>query len=390
MDGKNVIFLTTDDTLDPGLMGIWVSRLDAGWQLYANLTGRMPSPLRQFEGKVTIAAVPAYDLTCGAGCGYIGATGIELAMFYDHNYPELRTHPKAMPHYVFYEMGRNYYTFGDRHSCFITGFAVFLRYVCMDALKCEDRDAQTRKVIEGVEPLFSASGLAFLDLFTTATGVGEKVSRIKDGSGKVIDPSDQPVCYASAMLRLRRENGGDGWVKRFFHELAACPKSNPGTQEGALNQGWSWLLCSSVAAQKDLSPVFAGDWKLPIAEDTRAALARIDWKKKGLTLKEVTETVTPVWKSLDPSPQTALAEGVPQLVPLPKMLTMGQGSLTLTKSSRILATSKEVEPPAKVLADEIFLTTGVRLATASGQGTPGDAVLQLDPSLKGEAYTLEV
>ena len=31
--GKNVIFLTTDDTLDPGLMGIWVSRLDAGWQL---------------------------------------------------------------------------------------------------------------------------------------------------------------------------------------------------------------------------------------------------------------------------------------------------------------------------------------------------------------------
>jgi len=390
LDGKNVIFLTTDDTLDPGLMGIWVSRLDAGWQLYANLTGRMPSPLRQFEGKVTIAAVPAYDLTCGAGCGYIGATGIELAMFYDHNYPELRTHPKAMPHYVFYEMGRNYYTFGDRHSCFITGFAVFLRYVCMDALKCEDRDAQTRKVIEGVEPLFSASGLAFLDLFTTATGVGEKVSRIKDGSGKVIDPSDQPVCYASAMLRLRRENGGDGWVKRFFHELAACPKSNPGTQEGALNQGWSWLLCSSVAAQKDLSPVFAGDWKLPIAEDTRAALARIDWKKKGLTLKEVTETVTPVWKSLDPSPQTALAEGVPQLVPLPKMLTMGQGSLTLTKSSRILATSKEVEPPAKVLADEIFLTTGVRLATASGQGTPGDAVLQLDPSLKGEAYTLEV
>ena len=47
-----------------------------------------------------------------------------------------------MPHYVFYEMGRNYYTFGDRHSCFITGFAVFMRYVCMDALKCEDTDAQ--------------------------------------------------------------------------------------------------------------------------------------------------------------------------------------------------------------------------------------------------------
>jgi hypothetical protein len=279
-------------------MGIWVSRLDAGWQVYADLTGQIPSPSRQFEGKVTIAAVPAYELTCGAGCGYVGATGIELAMFYDNNYPELKAHPKAMPHYVFYEMGRNYYTFGDRHSCFITGFAVFMRYVCMDALKCEDTDAQTRKVIEEVEPRFSTSGLPFLDLFTTI-GIGEKVSRIKDDSGKLIEPSDQPVCYASAMLRLRRENGGDGWVKRFFHELAAAPASNPNTKKGALNQSWHWLLCASVAAQKDLSPVFAGEWKLPIAEETRMALVKIDWKKKNLSLKEVTGTVTPAWKGSD-------------------------------------------------------------------------------------------
>ena len=296
--GTNVVFLTTDDTLDQGLMGIWVSRLDAGWQVYADLTGRAPSPERQIEGKVTIAAVPGYDLTCGAGCGYVGATGIELAMFYDDNYPALKTRPNAMPHYVFYEMGRNYYTFGDRHSCFITGFAVFLRYVCMDALKCEDTDAQTRNVIEGVEPRFSGSGLTFLDLFTTI-GKGEKASRIKDGSGNIIEPSDQPVCYASAMLRLRRENGGDGWVKRFFNELAASPNSNPDTKKGALSQSWYWLFCASVAAQKDLSPVFAGEWKLPIAEETRAALGRIDWKKKDLTLKEVTEAVAPVWKGSD-------------------------------------------------------------------------------------------
>jgi hypothetical protein len=299
--GRNVVFLTTDDTLDQGLMGIWVSRLDAGWQVYANLTGRVPSPSRQFEGKVTIAAVPGYDLTCGAGCGFVGATGIELAMFYDHNYPELKTHPKAMPHYVFYEMGRNYYTFGDRHSCFITGFAVFMRYVCMDALQCEDTDAHTRMVIEGVEPMFSASGLSFLDLFTTV-GMGEKVSRIKDGRGEVIEPSDQPVCYASAMLRLRRQNGGDAWLKRFFHQLATCPTSNPDTKEGALYQSWHWLLCSSVAAQKDLSPVFAGEWKLPMAQETRVALGRIDWKRKGLTLKEVAETVSPIWKSSDTVP----------------------------------------------------------------------------------------
>jgi len=303
--GKHVVFLTTDAKLDAGLMGLWVSRLDAGWQLYADLTGGKPEPFKQFEGKVTIAAVPSAELTCGAGCGFVGATGIELAMFYDDNYPQLKTRPKAMPHYVFYEMGRNYYTFGDRHSCFITGFAVFMRYVCMDALKCDDPDAATRKVIESVEPLMAASGLSFLDLFTTSFGVGEKVSLIKDANGRVIDPSDQPVRYAAAMLRLRREHGGDAWVKRFFHELAACPEFKPDTRAGALNQGWYWLLCASVAAQQDLSPVFAGEWKLPITDETRAALGKFDWKKPGLALKDVTTTVAPVWKPAATAPQPA-------------------------------------------------------------------------------------
>jgi len=315
--GTNVLFLTTNADLDPDLMAKWVSRLDAGWQLYADLTGRKPNPFRQFEGKVTIAAVPGYDLTCGAGCGYVGATGIELAMFYDHNYPALKTHPEAMPHYVFYEMGRNYYTFGDRHSCFITGFAVFMRYVCMDALRCEDTDARTRKVIESVEPLLATSGLSFLDLFTMATGVGEKVSRIRDANGKRVDPSDQPVRYATAMLRLRRENGGDAWVKRFFHALASAPTSKPDTKDGALNQGWYWLLCANVAAQKDLSPVFAGEWRLPISEATRTALGKIDWKKEGLTLKEVAAAVLPVWKNSGPSASAAAPEAAVPLVPQP-------------------------------------------------------------------------
>jgi hypothetical protein len=297
--GQSVVFLTTDERLDPGLMGRWVSRLDAGWQLYADLTGRQPSLFRHSGGKVTIAAVPQPGLTCGAGCGYIGATGIELALFYGRDLPELTTRPRSMPHYVFYEMGRNYYTFGDRHSCFITGFAVFMRYVCMDVLQCEDTDAATRGLIEGVEPLLTASGLTFLELFAADWGVGEKANLIKDGSGKLIEPSDQPVRYASAMLRLRREHGGEAWVRRFFRELAACPESKPDTPERALSQGWYWLLCASVAAHQDLSPVFVGEWRLPISSDTRAALERIDWARAGLTVTDVAAVVTPAWSGRD-------------------------------------------------------------------------------------------
>lgn len=293
--GGKVVFLTTGDDFEPALMARWVSRLDAGWQLYEELTGAKPRQFRHIDGKVTIAAVPGAELTCGAGCGYIGATGIELAMFYDHDHALLKEKPEAMPHYVFYEMGRNYYTFGDRHSCFITGFAVFMRYVCMDSLKCEDADAGTRKVIEGVEPLMTKGDLGFLDLFTTI-GTGEKVSLVKDAEGKIVHPSDQPVRYASAMLRLRRENGGDDWVKRFFRELATCPGAPADTRDGALSQGWYWMLSASVAAKKDLSPVFAGEWKLPLDARTRVALAKIDWKKQDLTVKEVAAGLAPGWQ----------------------------------------------------------------------------------------------
>jgi hypothetical protein len=68
------------------------------------------------------------------------------------------------------------------------------------------------------------------------------------------------------------------------------------TREGALAQGWNWMLAASVAAKRDLSPVFAGEWKLPITDETRAALKKIDWNKNHLTLKEVTGSVTPIWK----------------------------------------------------------------------------------------------
>ncbi len=70
----------------------------------SNSTARRPS--RPYPGAIDLRS----------GCGYVGSTGIELALFYDRDYADLQRRPDAMPHYVFYEMGRNFYTFGDRHS----------------------------------------------------------------------------------------------------------------------------------------------------------------------------------------------------------------------------------------------------------------------------------
>lgn len=294
--GKQIVFLTTPGQYDPRLMARWVHRLDAGWALYAELTGAKPAPFKQINGRVTIAAVPDFDYTCGAGCGYVGQGGIELAMFYGWNYPSLQHNSNAMPHYVFYEMGRNYYTFGGRHSCFITGFAVFMRYVCMDTLKCEDEDLGTRRTIEQAQALVRQSNLPFLRLFTNADGLSEKEPRLKNGAGEWINPTDQPVMYSSAMLRLYREHGGNDWLKRFFRALGQCAESDPNTREGALQQCWNWLLCSSIAARADLSSVFVDDWHMPLAPETRQALARVDWTRPDLGPATLDQTIHPVWR----------------------------------------------------------------------------------------------
>jgi hypothetical protein len=284
--GKEVVFLTTTSDLDSKVMKQWVDRLDGGWGIYANLVGRRPRAHKHMDGKVTIGAVPDGSYSCGVGCGFIGATGIELGKFYREDYPKLVKQPQAFPHYAFYEMGRNYYVFGKRHDLFVTGFAVFMRYVCMDALKCEDYDAKTRKTIEACEALYAESDIPFMKAFTNvASKQGEKGNRLK------IHPSDQPVMYTTAMLKLRKDYGGDAWCKKFFAALHQCPEVDAKTLEGATKQCLNWLVSASIGAGKDLSLVFVDRWRMPLTKDARAALAKIDWTDEKLDPAKVIQSL---------------------------------------------------------------------------------------------------
>lgn len=275
--GERIVLLTPSADLDRDVMGALVTQLDAGWKVYEDLTGRSPGRHRHLDGLATIAAVPDAGLTCGVGCGFVGVSGIELGKFAQDDYPRLRKNPRDVPHYCFYEMGRNFYTFGGRHDSFTTGFAVFMRYVCLDALKLDDSERDTRRFIEGAEALHSASDMDWLQAFTMHGGLGEKAPRLKDAQGRELHPSDQPVLYASAMLRLRREFGGDDWVRRFFAELATAPEAPARNPQNALLQSRLWLLAASSAANRDLSPVFNDQWRLPVDDRLRHVLREADW-----------------------------------------------------------------------------------------------------------------
>ena len=78
------------------------------------------------------------------------------------------------------------------------------------------------------------------------------------------------------------------------------------------------------------------------------------------------------------------------LVPYPLSVQKGQGSLTLSSRSRIVATDKALMPLAQVLSNDILLTHGVLLAADTGSPRDGNVVLSFDKQLKDQAYTLDV
>lgn len=273
-EGKQIVFLTIGDAHDPKVMTALVDSLDKGWELYADVTGQKPKTFKAVNGKVTIAAVPN-GMTCGYGCGYIGSTGIEMTDFYRGHLPKLKKNPKAVPHAYFYEMGRNYFTFGNRHNCFTTGFAVFMRYVCTDGLKLDDTDRGTRRIIDQAIAQYENSDLPFLRTFTNVHGLTEKQNRLKTS------PTDQPVMYASAMLKLQRELG-DAWLKDFFRQLASCPPANPKSKDGAQAQCFHWYLAASCAAKKNLAPTFLKKWRLALTPAQEVVLKDIDWANPKL------------------------------------------------------------------------------------------------------------
>lgn len=280
-EGKHVVFLTTTADLDREVMSLFLDRLDRAWQLYADYIGLSPQPHLLHNGKVTIAAVPDASFTCGAGCGHVGYTGIEVGVFYSWDYPNTSKNRDQFSDYYFYEMGRNYFRFGDRHSAFTTGFSVFMRYVCMDALKCENRHADVHKKLAAAEAEVAGSKLTFLQAFTTVTTGGrDEYSDLIPGY-----PSASASLYASAMLKLRRDHGGDEWVKKFFGHLRKCPPipwvADP--KDSGTAQGLNWLVAASCAAGKDLTPVFEERWKMPVGKRTREALKTVNWARADIS-----------------------------------------------------------------------------------------------------------
>jgi hypothetical protein len=134
--GKYVVVLTADAGLDPRVMAALVSSVNRAYFTYRQFTGQIPVPLPStvLEGRAIVAEVPD-GATCGAGCAFLGLTGIELtSTFFAALYDGIRLR-EEYDQLVFYELGRNFWFFSPQLGAldpFVTGFAIANRFVSME------------------------------------------------------------------------------------------------------------------------------------------------------------------------------------------------------------------------------------------------------------------
>ena len=65
---------------------------------------------------------------------------------------------------------------------------------------------------------------------------------------------------------------------------AQCPEIKPETKEDALRQSLNWYVAASIAARRDLAPLFCDRWKLPLSAGARRAAGKVPWASPALTV----------------------------------------------------------------------------------------------------------
>ncbi|WIY24484.1 hypothetical protein [Parasedimentitalea psychrophila] len=139
--GQDIALLTplaNADRYDDDALDLIVDALDEGWNFYRQITGREPALLagRHIDGLGTIAVV---ERTCGAGCAFLGLTGIEIwaqPYFNEWMHDNVRDN-NQYDQILFYELGRNFWFYSDQIGAMPINvpvtFAVANRYFAIEA-----------------------------------------------------------------------------------------------------------------------------------------------------------------------------------------------------------------------------------------------------------------
>jgi hypothetical protein len=266
--GEHVAFLTVRSDLDPKVMDKLTDTFDKVYEYYKEATGREPSGNRRYQGRLMIAEIRN---TCGAGCGLLGAAGIELmprcfAELYD-GVARHDEYDQALP----YEFGRNFWfyrrqiaTISDKadagyQDSVVTGYAVFMRFMALEAAGVElgafrgKSGKEFRKCVEELVDLYVADPNC---TWATTLNRGEAPKNALELNGTDL--------FASFCFRLARDRGGRDYVRQLWREVEKRPAAHS-TQDSVDN----FILAASSAAGENLTNLFTQTWRWPMSDHAK-------------------------------------------------------------------------------------------------------------------------
>ena len=271
--GNKIMLLSSSNMLNPTTMNKWVLKMDTAYMFYTLCTGREPTfntGITYIDKRATIAEVPT---TCGAGCGYLGWTGIELqTMYFTSNYNYLNNE-NLYSQELFYELGRNFWFYDNTlkyqtNDPIATGYAVFMRFMAMEAANVQGAPFGSWSFSEFKNNVINLlpSYLEDQNLkWNNTLAIGKGVPNSNVGATDL---------FASFCFYLRNNYGGTRWVENVWKYAALRPKANT-TQDAVDN----FIIASSQAASENLSSLFKY-WKWPISNDAILYIKSLNLKEK--------------------------------------------------------------------------------------------------------------
>lgn len=271
-EGDYVAVLSARSDIRPATMARLLRALDAGYAFYREATGYPPEPLFLYNGKLSIAQLPK---TCGAACGYIGQSGIELGgPMLDDMIAAIEAR-NEFDQAVFYEFGRNFWFYSDRltyegegggdySSAVVTGYAVLMRFLAMESANVSGGSfgawsfPEFRAKVEGMIDRYAADPSQSWEN-TFALGKAQRDNPDRLG------PTD---LFASLCFRLRRDYGGNAFVERLWRAAGKQPMTGRLTDAAD-----NFAVAASIAAGRDLSGRFAREWRWPVSAAARERIS---------------------------------------------------------------------------------------------------------------------
>ncbi len=257
--GNKMVLLSNSNSLNPTTMNNWVLKMDTAYNFYSLCTGREPvfyTDHTYLNNRSTITEVPH---TCGAGCGYVGWTGIEIQSSY---FTEMYNYINTQNLYIqipFYELGRNFWFYSDQleyktNDPIVTGYAVFMRFMAMEAAHVQGApfnylwsfDQLKNNVINLLPSYMANTSLNWNNTLAVNQGV----------PGSSLGATD---LFASFCFYLRDNYCGNHWVENVWKFAGLRPAAIT-TQDAVDN----FIIANSRAANSNLTSLFQY-WKWPVS-----------------------------------------------------------------------------------------------------------------------------